>query len=143
MSGAPQELPVTRRPLRFLIVGGWNTLFGYAATLGFTLLAESVGGSWRWAIVPAQILAVANGFYCHRTFVFPDMAADLRTFLRYNANSAGMFVLGIVELYLLIDVAGLPSWVAQTAILPVNVGLIYVLHRRVTFAPAAPDQAAR
>lgn len=142
MSGAPHQPTVTGRPLRFLIVGGWNAVFGYAVMLGFTLLAESLGGSWRWAIAPAQVLAATNGFLCHRTFVFPDLPADLRTFVRYNANSAGMVLLGIVEMYLLIDRAGLPSWAVQTAILPVNVGLAYLLHRHVTFVAPASGPAA-
>lgn len=141
MTGAPQEHTVTRRPLRFLIVGGWNTLFGYLVMIVFTALAEHFGGSWRWAVLPGQLVAATNGFFFHRTFVFPDMPANVQTFLRYNANSAGMVLLGIVEMYLLIDLAGLPSWVVITALLPVNTGLTYLLHRRVTFVASASDPA--
>lgn len=140
MLPAPMRPEVTHRPLRFVAVGGWNALFGYAVMLVFTLVAEQLGGSWRWVVLPAQALAATNGFICQRLFVFPDVPVDLSTFFRYNVNTAGGVLLAVVEMYLLIDRLGLPSWAVQTAILPVNVVVLYLLHRHVTFITPRPNR---
>ena len=45
------------RGIRYILVGGWNTVFGYLAFSAFYLLTQRLGISYLFATVPAQVVA--------------------------------------------------------------------------------------
>jgi putative flippase GtrA len=79
MVPAPAEVPVVgtsfglvarrREQILFLVVGAWNTVFGYGV---WAILQATLGDVLPYLVivVVAWPIAVLNAFFMHRTFVF-------------------------------------------------------------------------
>ena len=58
-----------RRPLRYLLAGGWNTVFGYATSVGlYALLADMLHITLIAGI--ASIVSITMSFLTYKIFVF-------------------------------------------------------------------------
>lgn len=83
------QLPslVRRLPLgqfvRYLVVGGWNTLFGYGLFAGFTyLLTGRVPFAYMVACVLSNVIAITVAFLGYKWFVFRTKGNYLREYFR-------------------------------------------------------------
>lgn len=138
---APRRLWQDSRKLRFLIVGGWNTLFGYLCFYGLYLLAAN---RVHYLIVTAAAhsINIVQAYVMHRWLVFRSDAKVPSEFMRFNASYIGTFLFGLLAMFLLVEVAALSPPVAQAIVILMNVILSYVLHSRVSFR-AASDRCGR
>lgn len=126
------------RRLRFLVVGGWNTVFGYGVFVGLYAL---LGGMLHYLAVAvlAHGCAVSAAFAAHRVLVFRSRGPWVWEFVRYNLSLAVGLVAGLVGLWALVSILGLHPIAAQAAVTVLVVALSYVLHSRFSFAqPKAP-----
>lgn len=121
------------RPLRFLLVGAWNTAFGYLAFVGFVAATRALGVSYLYATLPAQIVAILNAYLCHRYITFPDGEGGLWAFLRFNAVYWVLFVVNVGLLAALVDGLGWLPEVAQALLTVLTVVVSYGAHRRFSF----------
>ena len=118
--------------LRYLLAGGWNTLFGYLCGVG---LYYGFGGQVHVLIigVVANILAITMAFLTYKLFVFRTkgnwLAEYFRTYLVYGTTA----VIGIALLWLLVDGFGTPFWLAQGLAIVITVVVSYIAHSRFTF----------
>lgn len=126
------------RKLRFLIVGGWNTLFGYLAFYVLYLLTADRLHYLVIAVI-AHFVAVIQSYAMQRRMVFRSAAPIVGEFLRFNASLAGTLLFGLLAMYLLVETVALSPPIAQAIVILTSVILSYVLHSRVSFAPR-PDQ---
>lgn len=118
--------------IRFLLVGGYNTAFGY-----FTFAAAY----WFWheeihyvgLAIAAHFVAVTNSFLTQRHLVFRSTGSWTKEFLRFHVSYLAMLPVGIGLLAFFHEVAGLPMLLAQGAALFVGVVLSYVISRYFTF----------
>jgi putative flippase GtrA len=140
--GTSRRLWHGSRKLRFLIVGGWNTVFGYLCFTGLYLLA---GDYVHYLIITtvAHAINIAQAYVMHRHLVFRSEARVAGEFLRFNASHIGTFLLGLLAMYILVEAGGLSPLVAQALVILMNLVLSYVLHSRVTFAGAPDRQGPR
>jgi putative flippase GtrA len=117
---------------RFLILGAWNTLFGYGAfALGYILLNR-----WLQYFVIALLahaVAVTQSFLTHKFFVFKSSGPWPAEFLRFNLTHLSTFVAGLAGLVLLVDTFGLHPLVAQAFVLVATVVVAYLAHARFSF----------
>ncbi|MCK9379677.1 MAG: GtrA family protein [Sulfuritalea sp.] len=136
---APRRLWQDSRKLRFLIVGGWNTLFGYLCFYGLYLLAAN---RVHYLIVTAvaHFINIIQAYVMHRWLVFRSEAKVTNEFLRFNASYIGTFLFGLLAMFLLVEAAALSPLVAQAIVILMNVILSYVLHSRVSFRPSSDRQ---
>jgi putative flippase GtrA len=92
------EKPVQRRTdirqvLRYLVVGGWNTLFGYGLFAFFTHLLRHVPYGYLPALVAANVIAVSVAFLGYKWFVFRTAGNYLREWLKtMTVYGTGMLV---------------------------------------------------
>jgi putative flippase GtrA len=136
---APRRLWQDSRKLRFLIVGGWNTLFGYLSFYVLYLLAAEHLHYLIIAVI-AHFVAVTQSYVMQRRLVFRSDAPVPGEFLRFNASLIGTLLFGLLAIYLLVEAAALSPLVAQAIVILTSVILSYVLHSRLSFG-AAPDRA--
>ena len=62
------ELEIFRQGIRYVIVGGWNTVFGVGC---YTLLLIIFGQKHYLLLgIFSNIIAVTNAFLCYKYFVF-------------------------------------------------------------------------
>ncbi|MCG2840503.1 GtrA family protein [Sandaracinobacter sp. RS1-74] len=120
-----------RRPLRFLLAGGVNTLFGLGVYP--LLLAVAPALHYLVALGVAQMLSLCFAFTTHKLFVFRSRGNILREFLAFSSFYLSTYAANWLALPLLVEVAGLKPVVAQFCFaIPVVVGS-YFWHSRVSF----------
>ena len=68
--------------LRYLMVGAWNTLFGYGLFALFTHLLRHVAYGYIPALIAANIVAITVSFLGYKWFVFRTKGNYLREWLR-------------------------------------------------------------
>jgi len=121
--------------LRFLIVGGYNTAFGY---LAFAVLYLAFGHRIHYLVVGlmAHAVAVVNAFVVYRAFVFRSARKWFPEFLRFNLSQLATLGFGMAGLYLLVNFGRMNPLLAQAVVVSASVVLSYALHRFYTFRNA-------
>ncbi len=127
------------RPLRFLLVGLWNTAFGYGLFVALVALTRLLGISYLYATVPTQIISVLMAYVCHRTFTWVDGDKSFRGFLRFNVVYWVMFCINVPLLVALVDGVKIPPEVAQALLIIGNTVISYVAHGRWSFRTRESD----
>lgn len=119
--------------MRFLVVGAWNTGFGYAL---FAALYLAFGDHVHYLGIAAftMVIAVLQAFVLYRVWVFRTRGPWLAELRRFVAVYAGAFCLNLVLLPLLVDVASIPVLLAQCIALVTVVAFSFFGHREFSFA---------
>jgi putative flippase GtrA len=127
------------QPLRFLVVGGWNTGSGY---LVFALLYYFLSPHIHYLAILALtvVVNVTNAFLCYKFIVFRTRGNYLREYLRFYAVYAVPIGLGFVLLPFAIEVLKLNAYVAQALVTLFLAGVSYLGHKHISFRRAAVDQ---
>ena len=120
------------KKIRYLVVGGWNTFFGYLIGVFLFLLLNSHLHLIIIAII-ANVIAISMAFITYKLIVFRTrgswLAEYLRCYIVYGFNA----LLGILFLWLLVDKVGFNIWIAQGIAISATVVVSYFLHQRFTF----------
>jgi len=133
----------TREVVRFVLVGGWNTAFGYGLFAAFNyLLTGRVPYAYMVASVIANIIAISVAYLGHKFITFRTHGNYLREYLRFYMVYGVTALFGIALLPLAVAAVGLvvqnPTYVpyvAQALLLPLAVALSYLGHKRFSFRP--------
>ena len=121
------------KQIRFLAVGGWNTVFGYSCFAGLYFVTSRLGLHYLVAAVLSNFVAVANAYVCYKWFVFKTKGNYLREYLRFNLAYAGLFFFNLAALPLLVNAARLSPLIAQAIVMAVSAAISYVLHNYFSF----------
>jgi putative flippase GtrA len=117
------------RPLRFLLAGGLNTLFGYAAFYA----AFALTGQPALSVVISNIFAILFNFVTIGGYAFG--VRDARRLTRFIVVYGALLIANITGLHLLTsDQISAP--LAQAMLIPPLVVLSYLLSRGFVFAGA-------
>ena len=121
-----------KRKLRFLVVGGWNTLFGYSMMV---YLSAVLSASCHVIVIAtiANIIGITMSFVTYKLLVFRARGRWLveyaKAYVVYGANA----LVTIALLWALIDGAKIDIFVAQAMVTIITVVLSYFGHSRLTF----------
>jgi putative flippase GtrA len=118
--------------VRYLIAGGWNTAFGYAAGVFLYYMMRDKFHIVIIGIV-GNILAISMSFLTYKLFVFKTKGGWFREYLRAYVVYGGTAIVGIACLWIMVDALRLPFWLAQGLIVLVTVVVSYFGHSRFTF----------
>ena len=124
MNRASRRLPA--KYIRFILVGGLNTAFGYLLFAGLTRLG------WRdvFAVPLAAAAAIAFNFVTYGKIVFESL--DRRNLPRFVLGYLGIFVCNVAGLRTLARL-GVGAYVAQAVLVIPLAILSYVLNDRWVF----------
>jgi putative flippase GtrA len=127
-----QFLSTHEQKIRYLIVGGWNTLFGYGifAALYFWL-GTSMG--YLWILSISFVISVANSYFGYKIFVFKTKGNMVSEFLRVYLVYGISFVFNLITLPFLVEIIHLNVYIAQAIVIIVTVIGSYVLHKNFSF----------
>ncbi len=117
--------------VRFIAVGGFNTLFGYTvylAGLGLGLLPA-------YALAVSTVIGALFNYFTTARFVFGHRA--LNRLPVFVATYAAIYVVNALAIQLLLG-TGLPPAGAQALLVPVMAALSFVIFRAFVFSPVAP-----
>lgn len=133
---------IKSRKGRYLLVGGFNTVVGYLVGVGL-LYALSPAVHVLVIGALANILAITVSFTTYKLFVFQTRGRWIEEYFRSYLVYGGMAVVGTVTLWLLVDGARLPLWLAQAFAVMVTVVISYLGHSQYTFSAARQSQKGR
>ena len=89
--------------VRYLLVGTWNTLFGYGTFALLTaVLNPVVPHSYIWASLLSSLLNITVAYLGYKWFVFRTKGNYLREWIRCVAVYSGGIIFGLIALPLLV-----------------------------------------
>jgi putative flippase GtrA len=134
--------------MRFLLIGAWNTAFGYILFWVLYGLFSRVFTVRYFAYTSAQvvgwIIAVANAYGLHRKVTFRSKTtgrAMVMEFLRFMQTYVAMFLVGLALLPFLVEIVGFGPRVAALVATAIGVAMSYIGHRFITFRTHGSTQA--
>ncbi len=121
-----------RKELRYLLVGGWNTLFAYLVFAALQLTVGRVVG-YIPVLFATQVISIINAYLCYRLFVFRVDGGWWMDLLRFSTVYWIVFGVNIVALPLMVSVLGMNVLVAQAIFLVITVIASYFAHNHFSF----------
>ena len=121
-----------REQILYLIVGGWNTLFGYLvwALLQY-LLHDYI--YYLAILVIAWFPAVLNAYLCYRHFVFRSKGSVWRELPRFSLVYVGTLCVGLIGLPILLRLLPFSIYVTQALLTAAMVIFSYLAHKYFSF----------
>ncbi len=90
--------------MRYLMVGVWNTVFGYSLYALLTaLLMPRVRFGYIYASVASNLLAITLAYFCYKFFIFKTQGHYLAEWLRCIVVYGSALLPGLVLLPLLVE----------------------------------------
>ncbi|MDD2828643.1 MAG: GtrA family protein [Sulfuricurvum sp.] len=118
--------------IRYLIVGGWNTVFGYGVFAGLYFWLE---GSVHYLVILAisYILSITNAYVGYKFFVFKTKGNIVREYFRFYVVYGTAFLVNLIVLPFLVEVGGLNMYVAQAFVTFLTIIGSYIMHKNFSF----------
>ncbi len=140
------------RRFRYLVVGGFNTLLGYAvfAVLFYLATRQFAPGADRhklpiWAhfsvLTIANIICITMAYLGYKFLVFRTRGNYRQEYLRTYAVYAVPTALGFGLYALMVNVGHLNPYAAQALIMMITIVISYLGHKHVTFRQPKPGAA--
>lgn len=129
-----------REQVLYLVVGGWNTLFGYLVWALLQLLLGDVL-PYLAVIVLAWPIAVLNAYLCYRYLVFRSRGPVLRELPRFSIVYLLTLAANLAVLPVALEVLPFNIYVVQALFTGVVVVCSYLAHRYYSFGRARPGDA--
>lgn len=135
MKLAPMKLVLKKlidsRFLIFLIVGGFNTLFGYAL---FALFFKVGQLHYTMSLLLAYAVGVFLSYATHKRFTFQQAKAKGQSLPKYISSYAVIFILNSLLLSLLVEVLTLDPLLGQMIAIVIVTILTFVIQKYWVFA---------
>ena len=149
MAGPGSAAPVTaalsqhrERGLRYLVIGGLNTVFGIAC---FVALQQTLGQHVGYLVVlpVSWVLNVLEAFLTYRFLVFRVRGHFLLDLARFSSVYLASFGVNLVALPVAVELVGLPVIAGQVCVWAFVVVASYAAHSTFSFRrPPAVAAAA-
>jgi putative flippase GtrA len=129
------------RGLRYLAIGGFNTVFGITS---FVVLQETLGKhvGYLVVLVISWVLNVLEAFLTYRFLVFRVNGQFFLDLARFSSVYAASFGINLVLLPFGVEVLGLPVIVAQASVLAFVVLASYAAHSSFSFRRVPPSASS-
>ena len=121
-----------RDKIWYLLVGAWNTLFGYLVFVAlYFLLAEKI--NYMFLVIISNILAITNAYIGYKIFVFKTRGNYLKEYLRFYVIYGGAIALNLVLLPILVEFFAVTPVIGQGFVMLVIVVGSYFGHKHFSF----------
>lgn len=120
--------------LRYLFVGGLNTLVGLSAYPVLYFALEQFALHYMVILVISQVFCVISAFFTNKFLVFRTKGNYIVEFLKFSSFYMAYFVINVAAMPVLVEMVKVHPAVSQVFI---SIGIIitsYFWHSRVTFA---------
>lgn len=120
---------------RFVFVGVYNTIFGYA-TFAVLYLLFGQRAHYLLLVAASHLLAVMNAFVGHRNLTFGAKGNVLAEYVRFNVSYLGVLGLAMLLMPFAVETLELHPLFASGAVTLIGVFVSYLVHRNFTFRRA-------
>lgn len=130
---------------RYLLVGAWNTLFGYGSFAFFTaVLGPVIPHSYLAACVISSVLNISVSYLGYKFFVFKTKGNYLREWIRCVGVYSGGILIGVLSLPVLVVVIrhntrffNAAPYIAGAILTALTVVYSFLGHKKFSFRSAA------
>ena len=131
---------------RYLLVGLWNTAFGYGTYAGLTaLLTPHLAHAYIIASLVANLLSITSAFLAYKWFVFKTHGNYLREWMRCVAVYGGAALIGTLLLPIVVFALhhftrfnSSAPYIAGAALTGLSVLASFLGHKNFSFASSRP-----
>ncbi len=125
-------MQTTEQGIRYLLVGLFNTVFGYGF---FALLQVTAGNviSYMLVLLIAQVVSTFVAYVLYRSLVFRVRGRFWRDLVRFSLVYAGAFAVNLVLLPVMVSDFGWDVLLAQALIVGGTVIASFFAHRNFSF----------
>lgn len=118
--------------LRYLIIGGWNTVFGYGIFAGLYFWLE---GFIHYLVILSisYVLSITNAYIGYKLFVFKTRGNILREYFRFYLVYGVSFIFNLATLPLFVETLRFNMYVAQAIVTLITILGSYLLHKNFSF----------
>ena len=117
--------------LRFLLIGGWNTLFGF---MTYTIFLYSFPKDlYTLALVFSSLIAGLQSYFTQRTFVWKTPDSKSGQLFRFAIVLTVQFLSNLGLLYLSVEIFHFDELVSQYVIGLVIITFTFLIHKHWTF----------
>jgi putative flippase GtrA len=119
---------LNRTEMRFLLVGGFNTVLSYGILLALDFFLP-----YRFAYGISFVISVIINFLTHKHITFRSRGKALKELIKFVCVYAALFFFGLLVLHLLIDTLGMAHWLAFGIQTVCSAALSYFGHKYISF----------
>lgn len=120
-----------REKVLYVVVGVWNTVFGYSLyAVAVTVLGDE---HYVWLLVPTSIIAITQNYFAYKFLVFRTRSNYLREYLRFYLVYGPVVLANLLVLPALVRWLSLEPVVAQALFTLLAVVVTYAGHKYFTF----------
>lgn len=119
--------------VRFLLVGGFNTLFGFVIYAMFTFLLQNIEFGYMLALIISQITSLFVAFALHKKVTFRKDGHTIKDFIRFALVNSVSYAINLVILPILVHGLDWHPLVAQFSVLVVTTLISFVGHKYFSF----------
>jgi putative flippase GtrA len=132
--------------LRYLLVGGWNTLFGYGCFAVLTaLLDKRIRYGYVFASILANLIAITVSYFGYKCFVFRTKGNYLREWTRCLTVYGGSMAVSVIMLPVFVfilrkatPINAAAPYAAGALIMALSIVYTFLAHKNYSFRqPAA------
>lgn len=118
--------------IRYLIIGGWNTLFGYGVFAGlYFWFAASI--HYLVILSISYLLSITNAYIGYKFFVFRTKGNILREYFRFYIVYGAAFFVNLAILPVFIEMLHFNMYVSQAIVTVMTIIGSYILHKNFSF----------
>ena len=118
--------------IRYLLVGGYNTAFGYILfVILLMLLKDRV--HYLIVLVISHVVSVTNAYFAYKFLVFKTRGKWLHEFGKFNMVYLGVLAINLVALPLMVDLLSISPAIGQAGFVVVTVIVSYLGHKHFSF----------
>ena len=131
-------MKTTEQGVRYLLVGIWNTIFGY----GFFAILEITLGHvvpYMLVLVVAQVVSTVMAYVLYRYLVFKVRGHFWRDLVRFSLVYAAAFAVNLVLLPVMVSGLGWNVLLSQALIVGGTVIASFFAHRNFSFRRRKPS----
>ena len=126
------DVQIDSQKIRYLLAGGWNTMFGYSLGVSLYMLLSPSLNTFLIAVL-ANLIAISMSFIIYKVFVFRTTGEWMREYLRSYVSYGSAAVLGVFLFWFLVDVFGMNIWLTQFLCIIMTATASYFANKYYTF----------
>jgi putative flippase GtrA len=126
--------------VKFVLVGVWNTIFGYlvyiALDIVFDRLFSKRYAAYMSAAILSNILSITNAFIFHKYVTFKSNVKGfgiIIEYIRFTSTSLSIFFLGLLILPIFVEILHIDPKISGALVIPITIIVSYFGHAKFSF----------
>ena len=129
-----------RVKVKFVLVGIWNTIFGYSVFCLLDTLFSNIFATryiaYMSAMVLGQVIAIINAYISHKYITFKSRVRGRKMiieFLRFSMTYAVIFCLNLILLPIFVEIFHITPKISVAILILICTTISYLGHSRFSF----------